>query len=553
MNNTLTRIPSPINEPVLGYAPGSPERASLSQRLHELLQETVDVPAFIGGEEIRTGETSTLHPPHALHHTLGITHLYGTAEARRAIHAAVDARHDWSRMPWSDRAAIFLKAADLLAGPWRDTLNAATMLGQSKNAFQAEIDAACEIIDFLRFNVSFMEQIYRDQPLSPPGQWNRLQYRPLEGFVFAVTPFNFTSIQANLPIAPAIMGNTVVWKPATSSVYSAYFTYRLLEAAGLPPGVINMVPGHGPAIGDPVFASPHLAGLHFTGSTGTFQHMWRTIGQNIASYRTYPRIVGETGGKDFIIAHPSAETKAVATAIVRGAFEYQGQKCSAASRVYLPQSRWAAVKQEMLDQLSEIKMGPVEDFGNFVNAVIDAAAFKSITGYIDRARQADGVEVLFGGSYSDEEGYYIEPTVLRVDDPQYQAMCEEIFGPVVTLYVYPDERFDETLTLVDETSPYALTGAIFSQDRRVIARAAERLIDAAGNFYINDKPTGAVVGQQPFGGARASGTNDKAGSPMNLLRWTSARALKETFNPPTHFSYPFLAPDTAVSEHAEAM
>jgi 1-pyrroline-5-carboxylate dehydrogenase len=349
------------------------------------------------------------------------------------------------------------------------------------------------------------------------------------------------------------MGNTVVWKPATSSVYSAYFTYRLLEAAGLPPGVINMVPGHGPAIGDPVFASPHLAGLHFTGSTGTFQHMWRTIGQNIASYRTYPRIVGETGGKDFIIAHPSADSKAVATAIVRGAFEYQGQKCSAASRVYLPQSRWPAVKQEMLDQLSEIKMGPVEDYGNFVNAVIDAAAFKSITGYIDRAHQADGVEVLFGGSYSDEEGYYIEPTVLLVDDPRYQTMCEEIFGPVVTLYVYQDERFEETLTLVDETSPYALTGDNFAQDRRVIARAAERLIDAAGNFYINDKPTGAVVGQQPFGGARASGTNDKAGSPMNLLRWTSARALKETFNPPTHFSYPFLAPDTSVSEHAEAM
>jgi len=543
MNNSITQVPRPENEPVRAYAPGSAERASLKERLHALKQEHLDIPALIGGREVRTGEGETIHPPHELDHTLAVVHYGGTNEAQQAIEAALDARHDWSRMHWTDRAAIFLKAADLLAGPWRDTLNASTMLGQSKTPHQAEIDAACEIIDFLRFNVAYMEQIYEEQPFSPPGQWNRMQYRPLEGFVFAVTPFNFTSIQANLPISPALMGNTVVWKPATSSVYSAYFTYRLLEEAGLPPGVINMVPGHGPAIGNPTFASPHLAGLHFTGSTGTFQFMWRTIGTNIDAYRTYPRIVGETGGKDFIVAHASADHEAVATAIVRGGFEYQGQKCSAASRVYLPQSRWGAIKNEMLDQLSDITMGPVEDFTHFMNAVIDRSAFESITGYIERARVADGVEILHGGGYSDEEGFFIEPTVLLVEDPKYQTMCEEIFGPVVTIYVYPDERFEETLTLVDETSPYALTGAIFARERTVINQAMERLEDAAGNFYINDKPTGAVVGQQPFGGARASGTNDKAGSPLNLLRWVSARAIKETFHPATHFSYPFLAPD----------
>lgn len=540
MNNIVTHTPLPVNEPVKAYAPESPERRSLKESLLNLKRQQVEIPAFIGGEELLSGTSSPVRPPHERSYTLGNVHFNGKPEVEKAIAAAVEARHDWSRMHWTDRAAIFLKAADLLAGPWRDRLNASTMLGQSKNAFQAEIDAACEIIDFLRFNVAYMEQIYSDQPISPPGQWNRLQYRPLEGFVFAVTPFNFTSIQANLPISPALMGNTVVWKPASSSVYSAYFTYKLLEAAGLPPGVINMVPGRGAAIGDPVLASPHLAGLHFTGSTGTFQHMWRTIGQNIATYRTYPRIVGETGGKDFILAHASADVDAVATAIVRGAFEYQGQKCSAASRVYLPQSLWPAIKKNLLDQLSEIKMGGVEDFSNFMNAVIDASAFKSITAYIDHARQADGVEVLFGGNYNDEEGYFIEPTVLLSDDPKYLTMCEEIFGPVVTLFVYADDRFDDTVQLVDETSPYALTGAIFAQDRRVIATVSDRLMDAAGNFYINDKPTGAVVGQQPFGGARASGTNDKAGSPLNLTRWISARAIKETFDPATHFSYPFL-------------
>ncbi|MFQ5571924.1 MAG: L-glutamate gamma-semialdehyde dehydrogenase [Rhodothermales bacterium] len=551
MNNTITHTPPAVNEPVRAYAPGSTERASLARRLKEMKRLNVDIPAFIGGEEVRTGQSRTVHPPHELSHTLGTIHYNGKVEVDQAIAAALEAHHDWSRMHWTDRAAIFLKAADLLAGPWRDTLNAASMLGQSKNVHQAEIDAACELIDFLRFNVNYMEQIYSDQPISSPGIWNRLQYRPLEGFVFAVTPFNFTSIQGNLPLAPALMGNTVLWKPATSSVYSAYFTYKLLEAAGLPPGVINMVPGRGASIGDPAFASQHLAGLHFTGSTGTFQHMWRTIGENIAQYRTYPRIVGETGGKDFIIAHTSADPRAVATAVVRGGFEYQGQKCSAASRIYLPQSRWASTRDEMLQQLSEIKMGSVEDFSNFMNAVIDKPAIDNITAYIDRAKQADGVTVLHGGNYSDEEGYFIEPTVLLVDDPKYQTMCEEIFGPVVTIYVYPDEKFEETLTLVDESSPYALTGAIFAQDRAIINQAMERLVDAAGNFYINDKPTGAVVGQQPFGGARASGTNDKAGSPMNLMRWVSARSIKETFNPPTHFSYPYLAPDEAVGNMAD--
>lgn len=555
MNNAQFQTPPPINEPVRDYAPGSADRQNLLNRLHEMKQADVQIPAFIGGEEVHTGKSRTIHPPHERQHTLGTVHYGGADDVRRAIEAATEARHDWARMPWTDRAAIFLRAAELLAGPWRDTLNAATMLGQSKNVYQAEIDAACELIDFLRFNVHFMEQIYRDQPRSSRGIWNRTEYRPLEGFIFAVTPFNFTAIQGNLPLAPALMGNTVLWKPATSSVYSAYFTYKLLEEAGLPPGVVNMLPGSGPDIGDPTFASPHLAGLHFTGSTGTFQHMWRTIGQNIASYRTYPRIVGETGGKDFIIAHPSAPVKTVATAIVRGAFEYQGQKCSAASRVYLPASRWGALKNEMLDQLSEVKMGTVEDPGNFVNAVIDQNAFDSITAYIDRAREAEGVEIIHGGSYSDEEGFFIEPTVLVVDDPKYQTMCEEIFGPVVTLYVYPDEKYEETLTLINDTSPYALTGAVFANDRTAINLAADRLMDAAGNFYINDKPTGAVVGQQPFGGARASGTNDKAGSEMNLLRWVSARSIKENFNPPSHFGYPFLghSEDTAKEENLESM
>lgn len=540
MNNQVAQVPFLENEPVRSYAPEAAERASLQRRLSELKQASLEIPCFIGGEAVKTGNTVTVHPPHEHGHTLAVAHQAGPEEARRAIEAALEARHDWMRLHWTDRAAVFLKAADLLAGPWRDTLNAATMLGQSKNAHQAEIDAACELIDFFRFNVAFMQQIYEDQPISSEGVWNRLQYRALEGFVFAVTPFNFTAIQANLPSAPAMMGNVALWKPATTALFSAYFVYKLLEEAGLPAGVINMLNGPGPEIGEVAFGSRHLSGLHFTGSTGTFQAMWRTIGSNITSYRSYPRIVGETGGKDFIIAHPSADPIAVATAIVRGGFEYQGQKCSAASRVYVPKSLWGTIKNELVDQLSQVKMGTVEDFSNFVNAVIDQRSYDKITGYLARAKADASVEVLHGGNYSDEEGYYIEPTILVVDDPTYVTMCDELFGPVVSLYVYDDLKYDDLLTLVDETSPYALTGAIFASDRQVIAATADRLIDNAGNFYINDKPTGAVVGQQPFGGARASGTNDKAGSYLNLIRWVSPRSIKETFVPPHHFGYPYL-------------
>ena len=543
MNNAIVSIPTPVNEPVRGYAPGSAERSSLKRILSELLSMSTEIPAIIGGREIRTGRVEAVRCPHDHGHELGTAHLCGSSEVEQAIAAAMAARRDWAAMHWTDRAAIFLRAADLLAGPWRDILNASTMLGQSKNAYQAEIDSACEMIDFLRFNVEYMKQIYEDQPISSPGVWNRLQYRPLEGFVFAVTPFNFTSIQGNLPTAPALLGNTVVWKPATTSIYSAHFMQKLFEAAGLPPGVINMVPGHGPDIGGPTFASPDFGGLHFTGSTGTFQFMWRTIGENIASYRSYPRIVGETGGKDFIVAHMSAAPSAVATAIVRGAFEYQGQKCSAASRAYIPRSLWPQVSALVSEALAEIKMGPPDDFSNFVNAVIDKKSFASITGYIDEAKSADGVSVLCGGGYSDEIGYYIEPTVLVSEDPRYRTMCEEIFGPVITIHVYDDARYAETLSLVDATSSYALTGAIFADDRRAAVEATNTLEHAAGNFYINDKPTGAVVGQQPFGGARASGTNDKAGSRLNLLRWVSARTIKETFVPATNYRYPFLDPE----------
>ncbi|NNE35360.1 MAG: L-glutamate gamma-semialdehyde dehydrogenase [Rhodothermales bacterium] len=540
MNNAVPATPTPVNEPVLDYAPGSPERESLTNSIARMKSEDLEIPCFIGGKEVHTDTVEDVRAPHKRSLLLARAHLGGGTEVRQAIDAAREARHDWQRMHWIDRSAIFLKAADLLTGRHRDLLNASTMLGQSKNAYQAEIDAACEMIDFLRFNVEFARQIYEDQPISSPGVWNRVQYRGLEGFVFAVTPFNFTSIQGNLAAAPALMGNTVVWKPATTALYSAYYMYKLFEDAGLPPGVINMVAGHGADIGDPVFASPELAGLHFTGSTGTFQHMWRTIGANIANYQSYPRIVGETGGKDFILAHQSADPIEVATAIVRGAFEYQGQKCSAASRVYIPTSLWKDVQQSMLEQLGQVKMGDVEDYTNFFNAVIDKKAFDSITSYIDHAKASDGVNVIHGGNYSDDEGYFIEPTVLLVDDPNYRTMCEEIFGPVVTIYVYDDDRFQETMELVDATSPYALTGAVFAKDRRVIVEASDALMNSAGNFYINDKPTGAVVGQQPFGGARASGTNDKAGSYLNLVRWISARSIKETFSPARHFSYPFL-------------
>lgn len=543
MNNSRPSIPAAKNEPVLNYAPGSSERISLQNKLRELKQDELEIPAFIGGKAVYTGDLEEIRPPHELSHRLGVVHKCSAKEALQSIEASLEARRDWANMDFIDRAAIFLKAAELLAGPWRDVLNASTMLGQSKNAYQAEIDAACELIDFIRFNVEYASEIYEQQPYSGPGVWNRLEYRPLEGFVFAVTPFNFTAIAGNLPTAPALMGNTVVWKPASASVYSAYFTYKLLEEAGLPPGVINMVPGSGPVIGDPVLVSRHFAGLHFTGSTGTFQHMWRTIGANIANYDTYPRIVGETGGKDFIIAHASAAPDVVATAVVRGAFEYQGQKCSAASRVYLPKSRWEETRDILMSQLSEVKMGTVQDFSNFVNAVIDKKAYASITGYIAHAQDAADAEILAGGNYSDTEGYFIEPTVIVATNPTFRTMCEEIFGPVVTIYVYEDSDFENTLELVDKTSPYALTGAVFAQDRQAIVQASAALRNAAGNFYINDKPTGAVVGHQPFGGARASGTNDKAGAPQNLMRWVSVRTMKETFDPPSHFGYPFNQPD----------
>jgi 1-pyrroline-5-carboxylate dehydrogenase len=544
MSNAHLKPPKPVNEPVLSYAPGTPERRSLQQKLAQMREETIEIPAVIGGERVRTGKIDEVVAPHEHGRVLARAHDCGEAEVNRAIEAAMKARSDWAAIHWADRAAIFLRAADLLAGPWRDTLNASTMLGQSKTAYQAEIDAACELIDFFRYNVRFLQQIYEDQPYSPPGQWNQVEYRPLEGFVFAITPFNFTSIAGNLPTAPALMGNVVLWKPARTQLLSAHYLMELFEAAGLPPGVINMIPGAGPDIGDPALASEHLSGLHFTGSTGTFNHLWRSIGNNLDHYRSYPRIVGETGGKDFIIAHQSADPVAVATAIVRGAFEYQGQKCSAASRVYVPESLWPEIERSLLDQLSEVKMGPVEDFSNFVNAVIDRKSFKNITSYLDRARDDDDVSFVHGGGYDDSQGYYIEPTVLKVDNPRYVTMCEELFGPVLTLFASPKSMsFDDVLELVDSTSPYALTGAVFADDRAAVARARAALVDAAGNFYINDKPTGAVVGQQPFGGARGSGTNDKAGSYVNLLRWTSLRAIKETFAPARHFAYPFLGRD----------
>lgn len=544
MPNAVATPPVPVNEPVRSYAPGSPERASLQRALAAMRAETHLVTPVVGGKRIETGRTARLTSPHDLALEVGTFHKARGEDVDAAITSAVDARHDWARMDWTDRAAVFLKAADLLAGPWRDRLNAATMIGQSKNAYQAEIDSACELIDFWRYNVHFMRELYEVQPVSSPGVWNRTEYRPLEGFVFAVTPFNFTAIAGNLPTTPAMLGNTVVWKPASTQLLAANVILELLEEAGLPPGVINMLPGDGADVGDRVITHRDLAGLHFTGSTGTFNHLWRTIGENLGGYRTYPRIVGETGGKDFIVAHESADPVAVATAIVRGGFEYQGQKCSAASRVYVPHALWPAVEEAMGEQLARVTMGPVEDFSHFVNAVIDQKAFDGITGYIDRAKAADGVRVAHGGAYRSDDGFFIEPTVLVVDDPMYESMQEEIFGPVVTLHVTPEgQSFEETLDLVDRTSPYALTGAVFARDRAAVAQAADRLVDAAGNFYINDKPTGAVVGQQPFGGARGSGTNDKAGSALNLSRWVSARSIKETFVSPTDFAYPFLAPD----------
>jgi 1-pyrroline-5-carboxylate dehydrogenase len=538
--NGVFHVPQPSNEPVRAYAPGSPEKKAIKAKLAEMRGSQIEIPLVIGGEEVSTGKLGTCIMPHAHGHVLAKYHKAGKAEVEKAIAAAREAHGAWSRMPWVDRAAIFLRAAELLAGPYRDEANAATMLGQSKTVFQAEIDSACELIDFWRFNPHFMEKVYGDQPSSSAGVWNRVEYRALEGFVFAVTPFNFTSIAGNLPAAPAMMGNTVVWKPASTAVYSAHAIMRVLTAAGLPPGVINLVVGSGGDVGNPVLASPELAGIHFTGSTAVFQQMWKTVGANIASYRSYPRIVGETGGKDFVFALPSAGVDALATALVRGSFEYQGQKCSAASRAYVPKSLWPKLKKAMLAQIAEIRMGDVEDFTNFMGAVIDAAAFASIKGYIDYARKSPDAEIVAGGGCDDTVGYFIEPTVVLTTDPKFRLLREEIFGPVLTVFVYPDRDVDKALEACDTGSPYGLTGSVFGADRQAILKVADRLRGAAGNFYINDKPTGAVVGQQPFGGARASGTNDKAGSMWNLIRWASPRAIKETFVPPTHFGYPFM-------------
>ena len=538
--NTIFQVPRPVNELVLNYAPGSAERKELKAKLAELRGQVIEIPLVIGGKEVRTGRTADIVIPHEHKKMIGRFHKAGPKEVQLAIEAAAAARKSWGAMPWQARAAIFLKAAELLSTSWRAQLNGATMLGQSKNAYQAEIDSACELTDFLRFNTFYAEQIYAQQPFSPRGVWNYVDYRPLEGFVFAVTPFNFTAIAGNLPTAPAIMGNTVVWKPASSAVYSAYQVMRLLQAAGLPDGVINMVPGSGADVGNPVIDSPDFMGLHFTGSTAVFNGMWASIVGNFGKYKGYPRIVGETGGKDFIFAHESCDQEALKIAIIRGSYEYQGQKCSAASRAYIPRSVWNAIKDDLVAQITNIKMGPAEDFTNLVNAVIDKAAFTNIKSYIDYVKQAPDAKILAGGGCDDAEGYFVQPTLIETSNPQFRTIKEEIFGPVMTVFVYEDEKFEETLRLCDVTSPYALTGAIFAQDRAVILKAAEALEHAAGNFYINDKPTGAVVGQQPFGGARGSGTNDKAGSLLNMTRWTSPRSVKETFAPPHSCGYPFM-------------
>jgi 1-pyrroline-5-carboxylate dehydrogenase len=540
MSNAFFNVPKAVNEPVKAYAPGSSERKSIELTLKQLKSKTYDIPMFIGGKEVFTKDKVSIHPPHEIHHTLGTFNKGNANHVNQAIDAALAAKPKWEALSWEERAAIFLKAADLLAGPFRDVINASTMLGQSKNIMQAEIDAACELIDFFKYNVQYMTDLYKEQPESSPGIWNRLEYRPLEGFVFAVTPFNFTSICANLCAAPAMMGNTIVWKPSDTQAYSAYFTMLLFKEAGLPDGVINLVFADGPEAGEVCFSHPDFAGIHFTGSTKTFQFMWKAIGNNIDKYKTYPRIVGETGGKDFVLAHPSANPKEVATGLIRGAFEYQGQKCSAASRAYIPQNLWSDVKQQIISDVAAIKMGSVEDFGNFVNAVIDERAFDKITSFISAAKADNDAEIIAGGNFDKSKGYFIEPTVIVTKNPKYTTMCEELFGPVLTIYVYEENAWKETLELVNTTSPYALTGAIFSKDRYAIDEAHQVLKHAAGNFYINDKPTGAVVGQQPFGGARASGTNDKAGSKHNLLRWVSMRTVKETFVPPTNFRYPFL-------------
>lgn len=543
MNNGHFNVPIPVNEPVLSYAPGSTERKRLKEVLLEMKSSVEDVPMYIGSSLVRTGKKIAMRPPHEHKHVLGYFHEGDARHVTLAIAAALDAKEQWEALPWESRAAIFLKAADLLAGRYRPCINAATMLGQSKTVYQAEIDSACELIDFLRFNVHYLSEIHKQQPISGPGMHNSVEYRPLEGFVLAITPFNFTAIGGNLPASAALCGNTVVWKPAYTQVYAAHMFMKVLKEAGLPGGVINMVYVDGPTLGKICFAHPFFAGVHFTGSTVVFNQMWKSIGENIGKYRSYPRIVGETGGKDFVMVHPSADVDVVVTALLRGAFEFQGQKCSAASRAYIPSNLAAPVRKKLVTGIKSIKMGTVEDFTNFIAAVIDEKSFTKIKSYIDSAKRSSKVKILAGGNCNKAVGYFIEPTVLETTDPRYVTMCEEIFGPVLTLYVYPEKQFAETLTLVDQTSPYALTGAIIAQDRQAIARATKTLRNAAGNFYINDKPTGAVVGQQPFGGARASGTNDKAGSMLNLYRWMSLRTIKETFDPPKDYRYPFMEAD----------
>ena len=535
--NGVPRVAQPVNDFNRSYLPGSPERAELKARLKEMAAERVDIPVVIGGREIRTGRTQPVVMPHNHRHVLGEWHAAGPEHVQQAIAAAAEAHREWASWAWHERAAVILRAAELLNTTWRATMNAATMLGQSKNAFQAEIDAAAEMVDFWRFNPYFAQQLHEEQPISTSAAWNALEYRPLEGFVYAVTPFNFTSIGGNLPTAPALMGNTVVWKPASSAMLSGYYILKLLEAAGMPPGVINFVPGNAVEISNILLDSPDLGGIHFTGSTGVFQSMWTKVGRHVARYKSYPRLVGETGGKDFIVAHPSADVQELAVAIVRGGFEYQGQKCSAASRIYVPNSLWPEVKDRVVAMMRDIKVGDVADFRTFMGAVIDRKSFEKISGYLEDARK--NATIIEGGTASDETGYFVAPTLVQAPEPGYRLMCEEIFGPVVTVYVYADNAWLETLSVIDRTSPYALTGAVFARERRAIREAAQALRHAAGNFYVNDKPTGAVVGQQPFGGARASGTNDKAGSKINLLRWVSARTTKETFSPPRDYKYPY--------------
>ncbi|MFY9383246.1 MAG: L-glutamate gamma-semialdehyde dehydrogenase [Acetomicrobium sp.] len=540
VSNAVFKIEKPKNEPVLSYAPGTKEREELKARLVELRTQEIEIPLIIGGKEVRTGKLGMCIIPHNKEVVIGRYHMAGEKEVNDAIEAALAARHDWESMPWEHRASIFLKAAEMIAGPCRSTINAATMLCQSKTAYQAEIDSACELIDMLKFNAYFLNEIYKEQPESTKDSWNRMEYRALEGFVFAVTPFNFTSIAGNLPTSAAMAGNVVLWKPASSAVYSAYHVMTILRKAGLPDGVINFIPGPGNVLGSIALLNPWLAGVHFTGSTATFQSMWQTVGQNLPNYRTYPRLVGETGGKDFVFVHPSADLEPLVTALVRGAFEFQGQKCSAASRAYVPESMWPALKKRLVEEISTTKMGDIEDFTNFMGAVIDAQAFRSIKGYIDYAKESPEAEIICGGNADDSVGFFIEPTVIVTTNPRFKTMEEEIFGPVLTIYIYKDEEIEEALDLCDSTSIYGLTGAVFAQDREAIVKIEKRLTHAAGNFYINDKPTGAVIAQQPFGGARASGTNDKAGSKINMMRWVSPRAIKEHLNPPVGYRYPFM-------------